>query len=66
MFEEKYKTTMQVAEHYGISRQAVHEWRKIGAPHHKLGPQTIMYDMYALHQWLIQNRGERKNRGVIK
>lgn len=62
----KLLTTKQLADHYQVSRQAVHEWRKLGLCHVKLGEKTLRYDLQETHQWLIGNMGNRKNSGVIK
>ena len=51
---QKYIKTKDVMELFGVSRQAVYEWRKDGCPHIGRG-LLIFYEETKIRKW-IENR----------
>ena len=50
-----YVDTKVLCEIYGISKQAVAQWRKKGLPHEKIGYRTVRYNLQEVQQYFKNN-----------
>lgn len=56
----QYLSTKQLCELYGVSKQAVEQWRKNkGLPYEKLSYKTIRYDINEVKKWIANNKKGR-------
>lgn len=62
MENKQFIGTKELAEIYGISKQAVDKWRKNNCPHMKLSDRVFVYDLEEVNNWL-SNKGSLR---VIK
>lgn len=61
-----FLTTAQLREKYGVSRQAIFNWRRLGLQSVRLDGRTVIFNEYETHQWLLKNMANRRGIGVIK
>jgi len=58
---KEYISTAQLAELIGVTKQAIHYWRKTGMPYHKFGTKTFRYKLSEIRDW--QEKAKDKNNG---
>lgn len=54
-----YMTTIELAEKYKVSRQAIDRWRERGLPYIKLGKKSFRYDEAEVHRFLVNQSSKR-------
>lgn len=54
---EKHMTTKEIAEHFGVCRATIDDWRKIGLPCHQARPNGRCYFLLReCNAWLFSKK----------
>ena len=53
--DQQYITTEALCKLYGVSKQAVAQWRAKGLPHEKIGYRTVRYNLKEVQQYFRNN-----------